>query len=128
MSSATTDVAWNCRFAHDLRQLTPATRRDKVANLIRYTKYTKMATRTHAKTGPGRLERSFTIKVSEDALPVGLLPPSFPPDYVVGAVAPYLDLQCYRARTRWSQPGFPRGPIAIAQPRAFAAGQGWTRS
>src|SRR5262245_21951902 len=32
------------KFAHDLRQLTPATRRDKVANLISYTKDTKMAT------------------------------------------------------------------------------------
>jgi hypothetical protein len=49
-----------------------------------------MATQTQAKTGPGRSEKSFTIKVSEDALPVGLLPPSFPPDYVIGAVAPYL--------------------------------------
>jgi hypothetical protein len=45
---------------------------------------------TPVKAGVARSEKSITIKTSEDALPVGLLPPSFPPDYVVGAVAPFL--------------------------------------
>ncbi|MGX5803440.1 hypothetical protein ACWGS9_19615 [Bradyrhizobium sp. Arg314] len=32
----------------------------------------------------------ITIKVAEDARPAGLLPPSFPDDYVAGVVAPFL--------------------------------------
>ena len=47
---------------------------------------TKTKTQTQTRKGP---EESITPDVLEDMLPIGMMPPSFPPDYVAGAVAPF---------------------------------------
>jgi len=46
-----------------------------------------MATKTTA--APERPEKSIAIGVTDDHRPVGLMPPSFPPEYVAGSVAPF---------------------------------------
>lgn len=48
-----------------------------------------MAEQAQGNTGSGQADRSITIDVSNDARPIGLMPPSFPPDYVAGSVAPF---------------------------------------
>jgi hypothetical protein len=62
-------------------------------------KETKMAEQPHVQTGPGRSEQSITITLSEDALPIGLMPPTFPPDYVAGSVAPFFLAGSYVGET-----------------------------
>jgi hypothetical protein len=49
-----------------------------------------MAEQPHVQPGPGRSEGSNKITPREDALPIGLMPPTFDADYVAGAVAPFL--------------------------------------
>src|SRR5438445_7288352 len=58
-----------------------------------------MAKQQQGKTGSGRSEKTITIKVSEDARPVGLMPPTFPPDYVAGSVAPFFLAGSYIGET-----------------------------
>ena len=48
-----------------------------------------MAEQPQVQTGPGRSEKSITITLSEDTGPVGLMPRTFPPDYVAGSVVPF---------------------------------------
>src|SRR5262245_7501267 len=49
-----------------------------------------MVEQPHVQPGPGRSEGSNKITPPEDALPIGLMPPTFDADYVAGAVAPFL--------------------------------------
>src|SRR6266849_8980397 len=58
-----------------------------------------MAEQLQVQTGPGRSEKSITITLSEDAFPVGLMPPSFPPDYVAGSVVPFFLASSYVGET-----------------------------
>ena len=58
-----------------------------------------MDKQSQVQTGPGRSEKSITITLSEDALPVGLMPPTFPPDYVAGSVVPFFLAGSYVGET-----------------------------
>ncbi|MEY2396810.1 MAG: hypothetical protein QOF94_3155, partial [Acidobacteriaceae bacterium] len=44
-------------------------------------------------------EKKTTSKMSEDARPVGLMPPTFPPDYVAGSVVPFFLASSYVGET-----------------------------
>jgi hypothetical protein len=67
-----------------------------------------------AKQKPGRSEKSLTIKVSEDAGPVGLMPPSFPPDYVAGSVVPFFLAGSYVGET----PSLPMIDVTLSKQSA----------
>jgi hypothetical protein len=75
----------------------------------------KSAPQTQVKTRPGRSEKSIRIKVSEEALPTGLLPPSYPDDYVAGAVAPFLLSSQFIAET----PHLPMIDLALTKEKAI---------
>jgi hypothetical protein len=49
-----------------------------------------MAAQRKPKKETKRPEQSVTIKATEDTRPTGLMPPSFPSDYVAGSVAPMI--------------------------------------
>ena len=87
-----------------------------------------MATEPLVKSGSGRSENPATVKVSEDALPVGLLPPSFGADYVAGAVEPFLLSGIYIGET----PSLPMIDLALSKEKAIPIQlwgmlyEGWT--
>ena len=87
-----------------------------------------MATQPLVKSGSGRSENPATVKVSEDALPVGLLPPSFEADYVAGAVEPFLLSGIYIGET----PSLPMIDLALSKEKAIPIQlwgmlyEGWT--
>lgn len=70
-----------------------------------------MAEQPQVQTEPKRSEESITIKLSEDALPVGLMPPTFPPDYVAGSVAPFFMASSYVGET----PSLPMIDITLSK-------------
>jgi hypothetical protein len=70
-----------------------------------------MAEQPQVQTGLGRSEKSITIKLSEDALPVGLMPPTFPPDYVAGSVVPFFLASSYVGET----PSLPMIDITLSK-------------
>jgi hypothetical protein len=49
-----------------------------------------MATQPEVMSGPGHADGSVTIKVTEEMLPFGVMPPTFDAQYVAGAVEPFL--------------------------------------
>jgi len=84
-----------------------------------------MATQTRAKAGRSgksnaitpkttASEKSSTIKVSEDARSIGLMPPSFPEDYVTGSVVPYFLSAAYVGET----PSLPMIDLALSKEKA----------
>jgi len=87
-----------------------------------------MATQTKLKAGSGRSEKSSTtapqknarseksikINVSADELPVGLMPPAFPDDYVAGCVAPFFLSSGYVGET----PSLPMIDLALSKEKA----------
>jgi len=48
-----------------------------------------MTTQQQLKSSPEHVETSISDKFPEDARPIGLMPPSFPSDYIAGSVAPF---------------------------------------
>src|SRR5262245_59196611 len=56
-------------------------------------------------------QKSVTIKLSEDALPIGLMPPTFPPDYVAGSVVPFFLSGTYLGET----PSLPMIDITLSK-------------
>jgi hypothetical protein len=58
-----------------------------------------MATIAQGETRPGRSEKTITIKLPEDERPIGLMPPTFPPDYVAGSVVPFFLASSYVGET-----------------------------
>lgn len=75
----------------------------------------KEAKQTQAKTGPERSEKSTTLKESEEALPVGLMPPTFEAEYVAGAVAPFLLSSIFVGET----PSLPMIDLALSKEKAI---------
>ena len=73
-----------------------------------------MASQKQAKTELKRSAESITVKVSESARPTGLVPPSFPDDYVAGFVAPFLLSGSYVGET----PSLPMIDIAPSKEKA----------
>jgi hypothetical protein len=77
---------------------------------------------------PGLSEKSLTTKLAADALPIGLLPPSFPSDYVAGAVVPYLLSGIFYGET----PSVPMIDLALSKEEAVPIQfwgllyEGWT--
>jgi cytochrome P450 len=48
-----------------------------------------MTAQRQLKKEPKEPEQSITLRFSEDTQPVGLMPPSFPPEYVAGSIVPF---------------------------------------
>jgi len=71
----------------------------------------KRTKQTRVKTRPERQEEAVTIKMSEDDVPIGLMPPSFPPDYVAGSVAPFFLAGSYVGET----PSLPMIDLALTK-------------
>jgi hypothetical protein len=87
-----------------------------------------MARQPRIKAGSGRSKQPTTAKVSEDALPIGLLPPTFEADYVAGAVEPFLLSGIYLGET----PSLPMIDLALSKEKAIPIQlwgmlyEGWT--
>src|SRR5215471_15664870 len=60
---------------------------------------------------------SLTIPVTEDARPVGLMPPTFDADYVAGAVAPFM----LQGRFTGETPSLPMIDLALTKEKAISA-------
>jgi hypothetical protein len=58
-----------------------------------------MAAQRRPKKEAKRPEHSVTLKASEDSRPIGLMPPSFPPDHVAGSIAPFFLAGSYIGET-----------------------------
>jgi len=87
-----------------------------------------MARQSRATAGSRRSETPGTVKVSEDALPVGLLPPTFEAEYVAGVVEPFLLSGIYLGET----PSLPMIDLALCKEKAIPIQlwgmlyEGWT--
>jgi hypothetical protein len=87
-----------------------------------------MTTHGQATSEAGFSERSLANRPDEDALPIGLLPPSFPSDYVAGAVVPYLLSGIFYGET----PSVPMIDLALSKEEAVPIHfwgllyEGWT--
>jgi cytochrome P450 len=79
-------------------------------------------------TPPERSKESFTIPLTEDARPVGLMPPTFDADYVAGVVAPFMLASRFIGET----PSLPMIDLALTKEKAISAHlwgllyDGWT--
>src|SRR5262245_11507751 len=71
----------------------------------------KTSTKTRLKPETKQSEKSITIKLAEEALPIGLMPPTFPPDYVAGSVAPFFLATSYVGET----PSLPMIDITLSK-------------
>ena len=58
-----------------------------------------MAAPSRPTNDPHPLPNAVELRMTEDARPVGLMPPSFPPDYVAGSVAPFFMATSYVGET-----------------------------
>jgi hypothetical protein len=74
-------------------------------------KETRAAPRTQPRAASARAEQSTTIKLSDDARPIGLMPPSFPSEYVAGSVIPFLLAGSYVGET----PSLPMIDLALTK-------------
>jgi hypothetical protein len=66
------------------------------------------------KTGTVQDDNEITIRVTGDTRPVGLMPPSFPEDYVAGSVAPFFLAASYAGET----PSLPMIDLAFSKEKA----------
>ena len=76
-----------------------------------------MKVRPPAKTPPERPKESPTIPVTEDARPVGVMPPTFDADYVAGVVAPFMLTGRFTGET----PSLPMIDLALTKEKAVSA-------
>ena len=65
---------------------------------------------------PERSKESIAIRATEDTRPVGLMPPTFDPDYVAGAVAPFM----LAARFTGETPSLPMIDLALTKEQAVS--------
>jgi hypothetical protein len=81
-----------------------------------------MAAQRRPKKEAKRPEHSVTLKASEDSRPIGLMPPSFPPDHVAGSIAPFFLAGSYIGETPSHAQSGERGhhglPDRLGAPRA----------
>jgi hypothetical protein len=88
----------------------------------------QMARQPQVTAGLGRSENPVSVKVSEDALPIGLLPPTFEAEYVAGVVEPFLLSGIYLGET----PSLPMIDLALGKEKAIPIQlwgmlyEGWT--
>src|ERR1700746_2025503 len=117
-------------FEKSTWRLRPSSPRPRDANSPRSSgrKEIKMARQPRVKAGSRQSEKPITAKVSEDALPIGLLPPTFEADYVAGAVEPFLLSGIYLGET----PSLPMIDLALSKEKAIPIQlwgmlyEGWT--
>ena len=87
-----------------------------------------MARQPQVVAGSARSENPGTVKMSEDTLPVGLLPPTFEAEYVAGVVEPFLLSGIYFGET----PSLPMIDLALSKEKAIPIQlwgmlyEGWT--
>jgi hypothetical protein len=70
-----------------------------------------MNTPASSRPAPKTSDKSITLKLREDALPIGLMPPTFPPEYVAGSVAPFFLAGSYVGET----PSLPMIDLALSK-------------
>src|SRR5262245_54284120 len=83
----------------------------KESHLRKATKATKPTTAKPAKARQQHSEESIAAKLSGDAGPIGLMPPSFPADYVAGSVMPFFLAGSYIGET----PSLPLIDLALTK-------------
>jgi cytochrome P450 len=74
-----------------------------------------MATQLQDKPKPGRPEKSITLKLQDDTFPIGVMPSNFEPEYVAGAVAPYI----LGGRYLGERPALPMIDLAYSKEKAI---------
>src|SRR5437763_13231962 len=89
---------------------------------------TKMARQQQVRPESGRLDKASSVKLPEDTLPIGLLPPTFEAEYVAGVVEPFLLSGIYLGET----PSLPMIDLALSKEKAIPIQlwgmlyEGWT--